>query len=68
MSACVENEREVTKVFEKEIIDGNPCDNTCIFLVRGMGYTLGFGDQLILFHGQDTDGKPNKRIYDRIAR
>jgi hypothetical protein len=55
-------------VFEKEIIDGNPCDNACIFLVRGMGYALGCGDQLILFHGQDANGKPNKRTYDGIAR
>ncbi len=31
MNACVESEAEVAKVLQKEIIDGDPLDNACVF-------------------------------------
>ncbi len=30
-NACVESDGEVTKVLQKEIIDGDPLDNACVF-------------------------------------
>ncbi len=58
MNACVESEGEVTKVLQKEIIDGDPLDNACVFLARELTSIVGCGNQLILFDGQF--GKPKE--------